>query len=68
MFFDDVLADEFGSLDPSLIDDDLMMFAQLYLIIFNGLVQGLIFVASLFNIMNDLKEIDGDREDLSACL
>lgn len=68
MFLNDCLADEFTTLHASLIDDDLMVFAQLYLVILDCFVQRVVLVASLLDIVDDLEEVDGDGKYLPACL
>lgn len=68
MFLDDSLTDEFAALHASLVDDDLMMFAQLYLVILDGFIEGIVLVAALLDIVDDLEEVDGDRKDLPTRL
>ena len=68
MLLDHVLTDELGALDSALIDDDLVVFSELYLVILDGLAEGLVLVASLLDVVDDLEEVDGDGEDLSAGL
>lgn len=60
MLLDDGFADEFGAFYSSLIDDDLVMLTQLDLIVFDRLVQGVVLVTSLFDVVDNLKEVDGD--------
>lgn len=45
-----------------------MMFSELYFIVFDGFVEGVVLVASFFDVVYDLEEVDGDGEDLSCCL
>lgn len=68
MLLDDGFADEFGAFYSSLIDDDFVMLTQLDLIVFDCLVQGVVLVTSLLDVVDNLKEVDGDRENLSARL
>lgn len=68
MFLNHSLADEFAALHASLIDDDLMMLAQLYLVILDCFVQRVILVAALLDIVDDLEEIDRHRKYLPPCL
>lgn len=68
MLLDHVLTDELRALDSALIDDDLVVFSELYLVILDGLAEGLVLVASLLDVVDDLEEVDGDGEDLSAGL
>ena len=48
------------ALDPAFVDDDLVVLSQLYFIIFDGLVEGLVLVASLLDVVDYLEEVDGD--------
>lgn len=68
MIFDDWLTDKLCAFDFSFIDDDFMMFSELYFIVFDGFVEGVVLVASFFDVVYDLEEVDGDGEDLSCCL
>ena len=61
-------ADEFCALDPAFIDDDLVMLAQLDLIILDSFVEGVVLVAALLNVVDYLQQIDRHRKDLSSCL
>lgn len=45
-----------------------MMLSQLDLIIFDGLVEVIILGSPLFDIMDNLQQIDGDRKNLPTSL
>jgi hypothetical protein len=60
VFFNNVFTDEFGAFDPAFVDDDLVVFSQLYFIVFDGLVEGLVLVASLLDVVDYLEKVDGD--------
>lgn len=64
----DRFADELCALDPAFIDDDLVMLAQLDLIILDSFVEGVVLVAALLNVVDYLQQIDRHRKDLSSCL
>lgn len=68
MLLDHGLADEFTALHASLIDDDLMMLAQLYLVVLDGFIERVVLVAALLDIVDDLEKVDGDRKYLPTCL
>lgn len=68
MLLDHILTNELSALYSALVDDDLVVFAQLYLVIFDGLAKGFVLVASLLDVVDNLEEVDGDGEDLSAGL
>lgn len=68
MLFNDIFTDEFSALDPALVDDDFVVFAELYFIVFDGLVERLVLVAALLDVVDYLEEVDGDGEDLPPCL
>lgn len=54
MFLDNAFADQLCALDSAFVNDNFMMLAQLYLIIFYGIVQRVIFLVSILDIVNDL--------------
>jgi hypothetical protein len=58
VLLDDCFADEFGALDASLVDDDLVVLAQLYLVVLDGLVERLVLVAALLDVVDDLQQVD----------
>ena len=58
MVLDDSLADEFSALDSALVNNDLMMLSQLDLVVFYGLIKGLILAATFFDIVDNLQQID----------
>ena len=60
MFLDDTLADEFCTFYFTFVDDDFVVFAQLYFIIFDGFIQGFVLRATFLNVMDDLQEVDGN--------
>ncbi len=68
MFLDDCLTDEFAALDSSLIDNDLVVFTQLYLVVLDSLIEGVVLVAALLDVVDDLEEVDGDGEYLPSGL
>lgn len=68
MILDNILANELRPLNFALVNNNLVMLAELYLIIFNGLIEVIVLRASFLNIMNNLQQIDGDRKYLPARL
>lgn len=68
VIFDDGFADEFCALNSAFIDDDFVMFSELNLIVFDGFVEGFVFVVALLDIVDYLEQVDGDGEDLSSGL
>lgn len=60
VFFDDSFADQFCALDSAFIDDDLVMLAQLNLIVLDSFVKGVVLVAALLDVVDYLQQIDGD--------
>lgn len=58
MVFNDRLADEFCALHASFIDDNFVMLSELYLVILYGLIKVLILIAALFDVMDDLEQVD----------
>jgi hypothetical protein len=45
-----------------------MVLSELDFVVFDGLVERFVLASAFFDVMDDLKEVDGDGEDLSACL
>lgn len=68
MIFDDGLADELTALYFTLIDDNFVMFSELNFIILDGFIVEIIFIASLFDVMDYLEQIYGNRKYLSTGL
>lgn len=64
VLLDHILADELGAFDPALVDDDLVVLAQLDLVVLDGLAEGLVLVAAFLDVVDDLEQVDGDGEDL----
>ena len=54
VFFDDSFADEFATFYSSFVDDDFMVLSELYFIVFDCLIECLIFSSSFFDVMDDL--------------
>lgn len=55
---DDTLTDEFSAFNLALINDDLVMLTELYLVVFDGLIKSVVFVATLLDVVDDLQQVD----------
>ncbi len=67
VFLHDSLGDEFASLRLALVDDDLVVLAQLDLVVLNAL-RDILVLAHLLHGVQDLQQVDRHREDLSSRL
>lgn len=68
VFLNHRLADQFGAFNPPFVNDYFVMLAQLNLIVFYGIIKRLVFLVAVFDIVDDLKQINWNSENLSACL
>lgn len=59
VFLYHIFTDELSPLHSSFVDDDLMVFAQLYFIVLDSFIEGFIFVPSLLDVVDYLQEVDG---------
>ena len=55
MLLDHTLADKFCAFDFAFVDDDLVVFAQLYFVVLDRLVKGLIFGSTFLDVVDDLQ-------------
>jgi len=54
MVLDDRLANEFCPFNSALVNDNLVVFAELYLIVLYGLIECIILIATLLDVVDNL--------------
>lgn len=58
VLFYHALADQFCALHAAFVDDDLVMFAQLDLVVFDRLIHAVVLGTAFFDVVDDLQQVN----------